>query len=453
MSSEFYNESEHDRDIDNAVPVENIISTTSDSFGEQANTDNSRLYAEGDAGNDVNGYADGSAAQYDEQLYHYSSDNAADGQYDASRQSEEGSHEGYAVSGETENPTETTTGQAASTSHSSTSHRQQPGDWICPTCGENNFASRLVCYKRYCETKRPAETMAGYKPNPAHRRDEGRSRYGGGYADRGGRQDRDRERDYRDARAPAYGAGAGGYGSAPAAVEGYGADRAAGYRADAPQDLTWRSLDQKSIANAVNFGDAGDWLCDRCDNHNYASRDTCKRCNQGHKSTDNQRAFDELRRRFGFLLRGDSKRSGMNARHGQRYDERSQGGYPDRGGYGYAPRGDYERDRRYGAPAPHGYPAQPYGAQADYYGGGYGGHAGYGAPAPAAGYSYGGQYAASQYPQYPPSAAGSSAAPASGAGAGYGGSASSGYGSTGYGSAAYTGAYGAGYQGGYSQGR
>jgi hypothetical protein len=215
----------------------------------------------------------------------------------------------------------------------------------------------MQCYKRACATPRPADTMDGYKPAP--RREDRRF---------------DRDRDYRG------GAGHGGYGQAPAVASG--------------EPVTWRSLDQKSISNAVNFGDAGDWLCDQCDNHNYASRETCKRCHRGHKSPDNQRAFDELCVRFSALQRGDSKRQGMNQRHGERYQRRDRG---------------HGRDYGHGHGHGHGYGSSQGGYPPAYGQGGYGNSYGAGGPGagayypPYGGYGYGqpaGGYAPPGYEGY-----------------------------------------------------
>uniref|UniRef100_A0A1D1Z1S6 Putative RNA-binding protein C17H9.04c n=1 Tax=Anthurium amnicola TaxID=1678845 RepID=A0A1D1Z1S6_9ARAE len=100
----------------------------------------------------------------------------------------------------------------------------RPGDWYCP-CGYRNFASRSNCHK--CGTFKDESAAAG----------------GGGGGFDGGDVSRPR----------GYGFGSSGGGTAATAASGGG-------RAG------WKS---------------GDWICTRsgCNEHNFASRMECFRCN------------------------------------------------------------------------------------------------------------------------------------------------------------------------------
>ncbi|KAG0255527.1 hypothetical protein DFQ27_006213 [Actinomortierella ambigua] len=105
-------------------------------------------------------------------------------------------------------------------------HGYRPGDWNCPTCNFQNFASRTVCMK--CNTQSPLQNSGG---NSGYRGGSGGYGSGGsgGYNDRGG-----------------YGSG-GGYGG------GSGGGMNSSFR-------------------------PGDWSCPSCNSHNFASRYQCMRC-------------------------------------------------------------------------------------------------------------------------------------------------------------------------------
>eukprot|EP00752_Nemacystus_decipiens_P017892 g16041.t1 len=98
-------------------------------------------------------------------------------------------------------------------------YNRRPGDWECPNCGNNCFASRVECNR--CQTPKPMGAGGGYE------------RGGGGYGGGGG-----------------YQGGGGGYGGG-----GYGGGGGGGYNRR-----------------------PGDWDCPNCGNHCFASRVECNRC-------------------------------------------------------------------------------------------------------------------------------------------------------------------------------
>jgi hypothetical protein len=105
----------------------------------------------------------------------------------------------------------------------------KPGDWICPNegCKNHNFARRTMCFK--CSAPRPAG-LGDMPRSPARDYSGGGGGGGGGYG--------------------------GGYGGG-----GYGG----GYRGPprrGPMEMR-----------------PGDWACSGCGEHNFARRDTCRRCN------------------------------------------------------------------------------------------------------------------------------------------------------------------------------
>jgi len=94
---------------------------------------------------------------------------------------------------------------------------RRPGDWTCPGCHAHNFASRSVCFK--CKQGKPG---------------------GGAGGAQGG---------------PSFGAGAGGSGD---------------FGSKAPEPAG---------APSGNFR-PGDWICAGCRAHNFASRSACFKCKQ-----------------------------------------------------------------------------------------------------------------------------------------------------------------------------
>jgi len=95
------------------------------------------------------------------------------------------------------------------------------GDWSCPSCGNHNFASRGACNK--CQ-------------------------------------------------APKAG---GGYGAAPGAAKGFG--QAMGGKGAARFNPYTAATPQRT-PNLPATARPGDWVCPMCQNHNYANRSACNRC-------------------------------------------------------------------------------------------------------------------------------------------------------------------------------
>ncbi|KAG0317883.1 hypothetical protein BGZ99_005966 [Dissophora globulifera] len=176
----------------------------------------------------------------------------------------------------------------------------RPGDWACPNCSFQNFASRTQCMK--CGTPAPSggnEAGSGGSGGGGYR--GGNSGYGGyndqsggGYGGRGGSQ------------GGSYGGGA-QYGSQGGNV-GYsnsGAPSGQGGHSFRPGDWSCPSCNSHNFASRfqcmrcgltkppqrdsspapsytpTNPMKPGDWICpnSQCGYHNFAKRTTCARCN------------------------------------------------------------------------------------------------------------------------------------------------------------------------------
>ena len=71
----------------------------------------------------------------------------------------------------------------------------RPGDWTCPSCGANVFASKNSCYR--CQTPKP-DGGAGAGPEQGGQQPYGQQPYGGGqdYQPYGGQPAYDNQQPY-----------------------------------------------------------------------------------------------------------------------------------------------------------------------------------------------------------------------------------------------------------------
>jgi len=77
------------------------------------------------------------------------------------------------------------------------SMEKKPGDWECPSCGANNFASRVECFK--CGVPKPASAEASrYSEHDRRNQERSRDRDDDRDDDRGRGRDRDRDQDRHD---------------------------------------------------------------------------------------------------------------------------------------------------------------------------------------------------------------------------------------------------------------
>jgi len=171
------------------------------------------------------------------------------------------------------------------------------GDWICKSCKNHNFANRQVCNK--CQAPRPADAGGPAPHGGKGAMQSGGGAYGGcgGYGPCGG------------GGGMMYGGG-GGYGPNGKGGMMYGGGGGMMYGPcgggkggmmygggpvyGAPQPMAYGCMGSKGMVQIVPFhgmmGGAmpsasskpmkeGDWMCPSCGNHNFASRVNCNKCN------------------------------------------------------------------------------------------------------------------------------------------------------------------------------
>jgi hypothetical protein len=144
--------------------------------------------------------------------------------------------------------------------------QQHIGEWNCPKCNILNFKARNECFK--CTTARPVSSVTINKTIGSD----------------GSVTTTTTITTTSAAAAPAD------------VVEGdhYVIDP------KEPQNCSWKSLNSLALWSLVRFGKPRDWICDDCDNHNYANRTECKQCGvaQTDQSTKN---YDEIQSLFGWM--------------------------------------------------------------------------------------------------------------------------------------------------------
>ncbi|KAI1290503.1 hypothetical protein EDD11_009218 [Mortierella claussenii] len=134
----------------------------------------------------------------------------------------------------------------------------RPGDWNCPNCNFQNFASRTQCMK--CGTSAPSGNQSGGSGG------------GGGY--RGGNSSYGGYNDNSSGGGSGYGGHQGGRGGSYGGSYGgsggqYGSQSGGGYSGSG------------GVPGGGQGGHSfrpGDWSCPSCNSHNFASRFQCMRC-------------------------------------------------------------------------------------------------------------------------------------------------------------------------------
>ena len=126
---------------------------------------------------------------------------------------------------------------------------KRPGDWVCPACFINNFASRAVCFK--CAVPRPADAGS---PSAGNTATNSRTSNGGG---------------------------GGGASRTP--------NMAGDWICSSCQSHNFRGRDscrqckglKSEVGKVLSVTDVlmpGDWRCAGCGNHNFRKRDACFTC-------------------------------------------------------------------------------------------------------------------------------------------------------------------------------
>ncbi|KFH65871.1 hypothetical protein MVEG_07974 [Podila verticillata NRRL 6337] len=139
----------------------------------------------------------------------------------------------------------------------------RPGDWNCPNCNFQNFASRNQCMK--CGTSAPG----GGSGSGGH---SGHGSHGGGYGGNG----------YNSSR----GSNSGYSGYNDSGNQGYGGNQ--GGRGSYSSGPSYQSNSSPYTSGGGGGGGSGgsnghsfrpgDWTCPSCNSHNFASRFQCMRC-------------------------------------------------------------------------------------------------------------------------------------------------------------------------------
>ncbi|KAF9194458.1 hypothetical protein BGZ51_009538 [Haplosporangium sp. Z 767] len=136
----------------------------------------------------------------------------------------------------------------------------RPGDWMCPNCNFQNFASRTQCFK--CSTLQPAGGQGG-----------GQNVGGGGGGYKGSNQGYGDYNEYNGGSSGGYGGSQGGRGGSQGGAYGRGGHQSGNQGGSAPY-----SGGGASGGGPTGQGRPGDWSCPSCNSYNFASRFVCMRC-------------------------------------------------------------------------------------------------------------------------------------------------------------------------------
>lgn len=183
------------------------------------------------------------------------------------------------------------------------------GDWLCPCCSNHNFANRQACNK--CGTTKPG--MGGYMYM---------GDYMGGYGSYGsydayGGYDRSRSNGMNMGQLSTVGTHTGGKGGKSQGNMRPGdwscmqcgnhnfASRECCNKCAAPNMYGRQSAHYGTSKGGGMMGQSansymmqasnmrqGDWMCPGCNNHNFASRESCKRCERSKHLPPNFREGD-----------------------------------------------------------------------------------------------------------------------------------------------------------------
>ncbi|CAK9088853.1 RanBP2-type zinc finger protein At1g67325 [Durusdinium trenchii] len=138
----------------------------------------------------------------------------------------------------------------------------RPGDWMCPSCGNHNYADKKAC-NRCGEPKEAVAAGAGYGAMPRRgnmTRFTAATPYGDG------------SKLQHQGMAPMVGAVPGAMGASMMGAQ-LGMP---GLIAAVPSP--WSAMQSLLPATQASSKAAGGWLCPACSNYNYAIRTNCNRC-------------------------------------------------------------------------------------------------------------------------------------------------------------------------------
>ncbi|KAF9999738.1 hypothetical protein BGZ79_006662 [Entomortierella chlamydospora] len=147
----------------------------------------------------------------------------------------------------------------------------RPGDWNCPNCNFQNFASRTQCMR--CSTLAPSGNQGG-GGGGGHVGSGGGGGYRGGNSGYGG---------YNDHSGGGGGGGGGGYGGHHGSrgnsnMSNYGGSGGGGPQYGNQGGSGYSGGGGGGGGQGGHSFRPGDWSCPNCNSHNFASRFQCMRC-------------------------------------------------------------------------------------------------------------------------------------------------------------------------------